>query len=153
MWKFFLFLIINFLALGIGSWLMGNPATNEWYNGLNKAPWTPPGWVFGAAWFTVMFCFAVYMFKGASLFPAEKLNMLYVLFAVQFVLNVLWNPIFFRWHFVAPGLIIISLLAIVMVIMLVFGKNQMGWNTLWVLPYVLWLCIATSLNAYVLFKN
>ena len=114
MWKFFLFLIINFLALGIGSWLMGNPATNEWYNGLNKAPWTPPGWVFGAAWFTVMFCFAVYMFKGASLFPAEKLNMLYVLFAVQFVLNVLWNPIFFRWHFVAPGLIIISLLAIVM---------------------------------------
>lgn len=153
MWKFFLFLIINFLALGIGSLLMGNPATNEWYNGLNKAPWTPPGWVFGAAWFTVMFCFAVYMFKGASLFPPEKLNLLYLLFAVQFVLNVLWNPVFFRWHFVAPGLIIISLLAILMVIMLVFGKNQMGWNTLWVLPYVLWLCIATSLNAYVLFKN
>ena len=140
MWKFFLFLIINFLALGIGSWLMGNPATNEWYNGLNKAPWNQPGWVFGGAWLTVMFCFV-------------KLNMLYVLFGVQFVLNVLWNPIFFRWHFVAPGLIIISLLAIVMVIMLVFGKNQMGWNTLWVLPYVLWLCIATSLNAYVLFKN
>jgi hypothetical protein len=48
MLRLILFLIINFGALGIGGLLLGNPATNEWYQSLNKAPWTPPGWVFGA---------------------------------------------------------------------------------------------------------
>ena len=44
MW-FVLFLAINFSALGIGSYLMNNGPTSGWYLTLNKAPWTPPGWV------------------------------------------------------------------------------------------------------------
>lgn len=47
---FGLFFIINFGALGLGALLMdSSPIENEWYVQLNKAPWTPPGWVFGAA--------------------------------------------------------------------------------------------------------
>ena len=51
------FLILNFGALGIGSFLMNNGPTSTWYLTLNKAPWTPPGWVFGFAWFTIMILF------------------------------------------------------------------------------------------------
>ena len=42
------FLIINFGALAMGGWLMNNGPQTDWYLALNKAPWTPPGWVFGA---------------------------------------------------------------------------------------------------------
>ena len=45
-----LFLIINFGGLAIGNWFMNNGPISEWYLNLNKAPWTPPGWVFGVAW-------------------------------------------------------------------------------------------------------
>ena len=57
----FIFLIINFGALAVGSWLMDNGPQTEWYINLNQAPWTPPGWVFGVAWSSIMICFAAYM--------------------------------------------------------------------------------------------
>ncbi|MEM6378823.1 MAG: TspO/MBR family protein, partial [Bacteroidota bacterium] len=51
-----IFLILNFVALGIGGFFTGPGTSSEWYNNLNQAPWTPPGWVFGAAWTTIMIC-------------------------------------------------------------------------------------------------
>jgi tryptophan-rich sensory protein len=53
------FLIINMGSLAIGSWLMNNGPKTDWYINLNKAPWSPPGWLFGIAWTTIMACFSV----------------------------------------------------------------------------------------------
>ena len=59
---FVLFLVLNFGALAIGGILMGaSPIENNWYQGLNQAPWTPPGFVFGIAWTIIMFCFSIYL--------------------------------------------------------------------------------------------
>lgn len=153
MYKLLIYLAINFGALLLGSALMGNISTNTWYAGLQKAPWTPPGWVFGAAWFTVMLTFSIFMYRLTAAADAETLKKIYLIFAVQFVLNVLWNPIFFRWHFPVAGLIVIAALAIIVWYMFAMGKSISGWNTLWILPYGIWMIIATSLNAYVVVKN
>ena len=56
-----LFLLINFGGLAFGSWLMNNGPMTDWYADLNKAPWSPPGWVFGFAWTTIMVCFSFYL--------------------------------------------------------------------------------------------
>ena len=56
-----LFLIINFLALYIGIIFSGEGAASGWYSSLTRAPWEPEGWVFGAAWSSIMICFAFYM--------------------------------------------------------------------------------------------
>ena len=64
-----LFILINFGALAIGTYLMDNGPTSIWYLTLNKAPWTPPGWVFGAAWFSIMVCFSIYI---QNLHPPSK---------------------------------------------------------------------------------
>lgn len=151
--KLIAFLAINFGALLIGSALMGNIPSNTWYAGLQKAPWTPPGWVFGAAWFTVMLTFSIFMFKVSGAADGETLKKIYLLFAIQFVLNVLWNPIFFRWHYPVPGLIVIAALAILVWYLFFAGKSIAGWHALWILPYGIWMIIATSLNAYVVIKN
>ena len=71
--RIFLFLIINFGGLFIGGLFTGEGVPSDWYQNLNKAPWTPPGWVFGAAWTTIMICFSVYM---AILWEKIKLNKL-----------------------------------------------------------------------------
>jgi len=47
--RLFLFLLINFAALALGGLATSDGVVSLWYQNLNQAPWTPPGWVFGAA--------------------------------------------------------------------------------------------------------
>jgi tryptophan-rich sensory protein len=101
------FLIINFGGLALGNWLMNDGPKTAWYLNLNKAPWTPPGWVFGAAWATIMICFSIYL---AELFKNHYSKNILVLFIIQVILNVGWNYAFFNQHSVFGGLIIILLL-------------------------------------------
>jgi len=56
-----LFILINFSALALGSWLMNNGSSSFWYKNLDRAPWEPQGWVFGVAWTTIMICFSIYL--------------------------------------------------------------------------------------------
>ena len=41
--RLLLFFVLNFSALALGSYLMGEGPMGSWYTNLNKAPWTPPG--------------------------------------------------------------------------------------------------------------
>lgn len=145
-----IFLIINFGALYIGSELMNNGPQTEWYTNLNQAPWTPPGWVFGVAWTTIMICFSIYM---AYLYKLKPTGTVVGLFSIQFILNVIWNYIFFNRHLVGVGFIIILLLTIVVAIFTMSFRKDLGTKTVLILPYLIWLCIATSLNGYILFNN
>jgi len=145
-----IFLVINFGALAIGRWLMDNGPQTEWYINLNQAPWTPPGWVFGVAWTTIMLCFSLYM---AFLYKLKPTTKVVVLFTIQFVLNVIWNYVFFNQHFVGFGFTIILLLTFIVAVFTFSFKKDMGLKTLLILPYLIWLCIATSLNGYILIHN
>jgi benzodiazapine receptor len=145
-----IFLIINFGALALGSWLMDGGSTSNWYKELNQAPWTPPGWAFGAAWSFIMLCFSVYMAYLYDALPTSKVK---ILFTIQFILNVSWNYIFFNQHLVSFGLVVIVLLTILIAIFLFTYNKQLKLKSLLILPYFIWLCIATSLNAYILFNN
>lgn len=153
MYKLILFFVLNFSALGIGSLLIGNPGTNDWYQSMNKAPWTPPGWVFGFAWTTIMVCFSFYLYRMDKLIGNDQRLLFYLLFALQWLLNVLWNPVFFRYHFVLAALLIIIVLTILVLWFLWFGFKSSFISGLFVLPYAAWLIIATSLNAYIYLKN
>jgi len=146
-----IFLLINFAALGLGSFFTTDGVSSEWYTDLNKAPWTPPGWVFGAAWTVIMICFSFYMAYAWE--KIENRKQLMSLFAVQWVLNVAWNPVFFKFHAMLPALIVISLLTILVAYFLFGYRSTMKAKALLVLPYFLWLLIATSLNGYALFYN
>lgn len=145
-----LFLVINFGGLAIGSWLMNNGPLTEWYTNLNQAPWTPPGIVFGIAWTAIMICFSIYLGK---LFIVENTQKNKLLFAFQFVLNVSWNYIFFNQHFVLFGLITLIMLTSLLFYYFFKVSNKTGNYKLLLLPYIIWICIATSLNLYVLIYN
>lgn len=146
----FLFLILNFGGLAIGSWLMNNGPMTDWYTNLNQASWTPPGWVFGVAWTSIMICFSLYLGK---LFTKDYRSKLIFVFLVQFILNVSWNYIFFNQRLVLFGLITIVLLtSLIFYYFFKLSKNTSYYKFL-LLPYMIWLCIATSLNLYILIHN
>ena len=150
-YRFLLFLLFNFGALAIGGMFTGEGVPSDWYVGLNKAPWTPPGWVFGVAWTLIMLCFSLYMTSLWSLVNNHK--RLLILYVVQLILNIIWNPIFFYFHNVSYGFLVIILLTILVFMFLFQYKYKLGSKTLLILPYAIWLIIATSLNGYVLIMN
>ena len=146
-----LFLIINFGALAIGSALMGGGSSSDWYQSLNKAPWTPPGWVFGAAWSLIMICLSLFMAYAWG--STGNKRFLITIFIVQWILNVAWNPVFFRFHFVFPGLITIIALTLVVTYIFIKYLPELKLISLLLLPYIMWLIIATSLNGYIWLRN
>ena len=145
-----LFLIINFGGLALGSWLMNNGPNTNWYLSLVKAPWTPQGWVFGVVWTSIMIFFSIYL---AYFFTQKYTSKKLILFFVQFVLNISWNYIFFNQQQVLFALIAITLLtALIFYLFLSYFQEQKKISYL-LLPYMIWLCIATSLNLYILIHN
>jgi tryptophan-rich sensory protein len=151
--KYFLtFLFFNFIALAIGVLLMNDGPRTEWYISLNKAPWTPVSWVFGFAWSTIMFCFSFYMTKLSLQFKFLK-NEIVLIYSLQWILNVSWNFFFFNKHLVTSGLIIIILLWLLIGYFTFKYLKQLKWNTLFIIPYLIWLTIASSLNAYIVLNN
>ena len=145
-----LFLLINFGGLALGSWLMNNGPNTDWYLNLTKAPWTPPGWVFGAAWTSIMICFSIYLtFLFTKNYNQKKL----FLFSIQFLLNVSWNYLFFNKHEIFTAFISIVLLTALIFFLFFHYYKALKKVSFLLLPYMIWLCIATSLNLYILIHN
>ena len=149
--RLIIFLALNFGALAIGGLFTSSGVPSDWYAELNKAPWTPPAWVFGAAWTTIMIFFAVYM---AYLWPfIENKNLLIGLYVVQLILNIAWNPSFFYYQNIVGSLFLITMLSLLIAYMLFFYWPQMKLKSILIVPYLIWLIIASSLNAYIWLKN
>jgi tryptophan-rich sensory protein len=149
-----LFLLLNFGALYVGSLFMGgSPAKNTWYQGLNQAPWTPPGWVFGFAWTTIMVLYSVYLARIFKDLPKDKFKLAIGLFLAQWVLNVSWNPLFFVHHALLLGCSCILLLFAVIILFHITLVKKRPYEIVFVLPYLVWLGVAFSLNLYVLLYN
>ncbi len=146
-----IFLILNFAALGAGSYFTSDGVASDWYNNLNKAPWTPPGWFFGFAWTSIMICFSLYM--TAAWEETKNRNTLIIAYIFQWILNVIWNPIFFSFHQVILALGVIILLCLLVAFFYYKYKKELKLKSLLILPYLIWLVVASSLNAYVLFMN
>lgn len=146
-----LFLVINFGGLALGRWFMGDAVTGQWYMSLNKAPWTPPGWVFGAAWTLIMVCFSIYL---SFLFSIRNSKFVIAIYVLAVILNVSWNYFFFNQQLATLGLANIILLTLVIAYLFIsFGDEKLSKMKYLLLPYIIWLCIATSLNAYVVINN
>ena len=151
---FLIFGVLNFGGLAIGSMATGPGVSSDWYAGLAKAPWTPPGWVFGAAWTTVMLGFTWFMTSAWSRTESaadRKHQSLW--FGLAWVLNVAWNPLFFGLQATAWALVEIVALYAVIALMARNNWHSAGAGRWGIAPYLLWLGIATSLNAYVVWAN
>lgn len=150
--NFIIFLALNFLALAIGGQFTGNGVASEWYQTINKAPWTPPGLVFGAAWTTIMICYAFYL-KSLIENVKSQSKTIYILYGIQWVLNIIWNPIFFYFQYDVLALLVISALQVVLIITFLRYFRVQHYYNLLLLPYLIWLFTAISLNAYIVIYN
>ena len=154
-WKHFWGQFLVFLALFAGGLTIGGLFTSagvnsDWYQNAIQAPWTPPGWVFGAAWTSIMICFSIYMSRLTKISNLSSIN---ILFGIQVILNIAWNYLFFNQQLVLIGLFEIIVLTLLIITMFFLYFRYLSWYSFLIAPYMIWLCIATSLNAYVYLYN
>ena len=143
------FTLLNFTGLALGSLWTDTGVNSDWYTNIIKAPWTPPGFVFGLAWTTIMIFFSVFM---ANLYERRNSNYTQLLF-ISWILNISWNPLFFTLNWVWLSSVVIVLLTILLGYLIHQSRKEYKWMWLLLVPYFLWLNIATSLNLFVVIMN
>jgi len=122
----------------------------QWYEDLNRAPWSPPNIAFPIVWST-LYCFIAISGWWVFLHGLKKQK---TLWCIQLILNVVWSWIFFGQHWVAVGLVdLLLLIASVFLLILSCWRSNLKLPVFLLLPYLVWLLIATSLNTYILLEN
>lgn len=117
----------------------------EWYDGLSKPPWTPPGWAFPVVWsiLYVKITVAGWLVWSASGWEAWPALAVYV---VSLMLNAGWSALFFgvRRMGWAMADVIVLWLSIVATMVVFVPHTPLAAALL--APYLLWVTIAATLN-------
>ena len=148
MWRAGIVLVPLFLLLGgLSARVSGSTEDNGWFQSLALPVLQPPGPLFGIAWSILysMIAVATAIVWGHKQTPGRRLAL--GLFALGFVLNLAWSPVFFRLHLILPAVAIIAVMLIVAVAT-TFAFARVSRVAAWLmLPYLVWLGFALSLNA------
>ena len=119
---------------------------NNWYAPLAKPSFQPPGWAFGVVWTTLYTMMGIALATILNQPKSAERSRGLALFAVQLALNFAWSPIFF-----GGGMIDVALLVMLAMNVLVTATIISFWKVrplagALLIPYLLWLCLATALN-------
>lgn len=146
------------LAIPVGVGLVAQAATfpdvNTWYTALTKPDWTAPDWIFGPIWalmYLLMGLASWYVWETSA--PQSLRQQALGLYIAQLLLNGAWSFIFFTYHAIAWAFIDIILLWTVLALTtwsFFRIRPRAGWL---LLPYLLWITYALSLNGGIVFLN
>jgi tryptophan-rich sensory protein len=131
-----------------------------WYNKLRRAPWEPPGWVFGVAWAINYMLLAAGGILVRYYYDASAANHNIPVFItgqvayyMQFALHILWVVVFSWMRSTSGGFMVILFTLMTSIVMAVLFYIIHWVPGLLVTFYVLWIALATSLSAYVYAYN
>ena len=139
-------LLVAQLAGIVGSVFTAS-SVSTWYLGIVKPSFNPPSWLFGPVWVTLFFLMglALYLVWNSGL-DAPGVKAALVLFAIQWVLNILWSVFFFGLRSPFLAFIEIVLLWISIVATVAFFYRISFAAAILLVPYLLWVSFAAILN-------
>lgn len=129
----------------LGSLFTGPGTKSPWYDTIRPSI-TPPNFVFPIAWTILFMLIAVSLFFAWLNSDKKEKKRIAIVFAVNFVLNVLWSALFFglRMPWLAFIEIIMLWLSILMMILVTWRISRLA---SWLLvPYIAWVTFACVLN-------
>ena len=119
-----LFTVPLLMVLGwLSSMIAGSTDTNAWYQALEKPAAQPPGYVFGIVW-PLLYCLqgiALAIVLNARSAPLRWSAA--GMFALQYLANLAWSPLFFGMHQVSSAFFLILLILLLAIgATLLFGR-------------------------------
>ncbi|MFN3936489.1 MAG: tryptophan-rich sensory protein TspO [Gemmobacter sp.] len=114
-----------------------------WYAGLRKPSWTPPDWVFPVVW-TTLYLLMSWAAMRVALLPGSGQALAF--WAAQIAFNTLWTPVFFGLRRMGAGMVVVLLLWLAVAATLVAFWRLDALAGILMLPYLVWVTIASALN-------
>lgn len=145
------FVLVSLAAGFLGSFFTMDQITT-WYATLTKPSWTPPNWVFGPVWTTLYALMGVAAYLVSRSKKLGKTLVLWLFFA-HLIVNALWSIVFFGLHELELALGIIVLLWALIVLLMRLYWRYSHVATYLMIPYLLWVSYATTLNLGIIFLN
>ena len=136
--------LVVFVAAALGA--LASRHARDFYAGLAKPSWAPPGWLFGPVWT------GLYLLMGVAAWLVWRragwggATIALSLFLAQLTCNALWSWLFFAWRRGALAFAdVVLLLALIIATLLAF----LPFHTLaaiLLIPYLAWVAFATALT-------
>jgi benzodiazapine receptor len=151
-WTLFLAPLLLMLGFFSGA-AAGSGEGNFWFYGLNKPSIYPPPEVFGIVWSILYLLMGLALAMVITARGATGRGLAIALFAVQFVLNLAWSPVFFGMENMSAGLLLLLAIdtAVIGTLWAFHRVRPLAAGLL--LPYLAWVLFATLLNWQFLVAN
>lgn len=137
-------------AAGSGFWVSND---SGWYRSLTQPSWQPPDWVFGVIWpynFIMLGIVGWVIANRASMLQA---SLWLGFFIVSVIAALTWSYLFYVPHQIGFSAIALGLTALLTIPMLVITFQVDLKYGLLLLPYQVWVIVATSLAVGYAIKN
>ena len=118
---------------------------DTWYDILIKPPLVPPDYIFIIVWSILYILMAAsFLIIVAQRNKSKKFAI--TIFTIQFILNIIWSPLFFNLNRIDLAFIDIILLWFFIVLMLITFYRNSKIAAFLQIPYFLWVTFAIYLN-------
>ncbi len=156
--KDFLQMIVGIVLVQIvgvlGSFSMSKESLHTWYKKLLLSDLNPPDWLFGIVWpclYTLLGIVGYLLYKKWQ--ENRKNRGLLYLFGVHIFFNGIWPICFFYLHMITLAFVDIIILFISLMSLMMWAYRVDKKVTYLLLPYFVWICLATYLQGYIWYMN
>lgn len=119
---------------------------NPWFAALVKPAAYPPPLAFPIVWSALYVLMGLALAMVVAARGARWRSAAVAVFAVQFLLNLAWSPVFFGAHRITGGLVVIALLDLALAATIVLFHRVRPLAAWLLVPYLVWVLFATYLN-------
>ena len=142
-----LFLAPLLLLLGTLSGMMsGSGGNNFWFAGLEKPAIYPPPAIFGIVWTILYLLMGIALAMVVTARGAAGRGLAIAVFAVQFLLNLAWSPVFFGMQLLVPAFYLLLAIDVAVLLTVVLFHRVRPLAAWLLLPYLAWVLFAAVLN-------
>jgi len=150
----FIISIIICQSAGIFGSLFTFEAVPDWYITLEKPFFAPPTWIFGPVWIILYFLMGVSLYiVWKDELKSKTRNVFFVVFGIQLILNALWSFLFFGLKSPLLALVDILILDVLVVVTTFYAKRVSKYAAMLLIPYMVWIIIASVLNYAIMVLN
>lgn len=126
----------------------------EWYTTLHLPRFTPPGAVIGIIWTIIFVLSTISAIRFFTVSDHDKKSGIVVsLFIDNAILNILRSWLFFVQHWILASIFEMIILFVTTLILIIAIWSRSKLASILLMPYAIWLIIATSYAMYIYSLN
>jgi len=133
--------------------LVSNGGESAWYATLRAPAWNPPTWLFGPVWTALYALMAVAAWLVWRRGGWDEQRPVLTVFLAQLLANFAWSPFFFTAQ--RPGLALADIVLLwLLIVVTLWAFARVDRRAAWLLvPYLVWVSYAATLNAAIVAMN